>query len=280
MKVIWGDRSFYVSNYWLENLKIIVNGVMTKQTSAVLIFDGRSGLGKTTLSSQTSCVIHNLVKQYMGDKTPEFNLDCMAWTPDDFVEKLEKAHKGDTVILDESMILSNRSTMADMNKKVIIMMSLIRSKQIFVIFNINSIFDMDRNLPLHRADVLVHLYADNDKFAARGRYMVIPSAKGKLKMLYVLGKKYYDYSKAKPAFRDKFTAFFPFDNKEYESKKQEAIRDYFGNSRQTQSKIKDSRDKGICYFKKEYKLTHEELAIAFDVSVKTVYRALKLHNAD
>jgi len=276
MITVWNEKSFYISGYWAKNLDNYVEGVMNKNTSAVLIFDGRSGLGKTTLSSQTACYINTKVKSYMKNKAPKFSLDNMHWTPDTFVDRLQNAEKGEIIILDESMIISNRSSMSEMNRMVINMMSMIRSKQIFVIFNINSIFDMDRNLPLHRADVLVHLYAEDDKFAGRGRYMVIPSAKGKLKMLYILGKKYYDYSKARPAFIDKFTKFLPFNNDEYEKRKQKAITTYFENNdtRFKSSKLKESRDSGVRYFKKEYKLTNEEIADAFKISIRTVNRIL------
>jgi len=248
---------------------------MTKNTSAVIIFDGRSGLGKTTLSSQTACFLHNEVEKYMGEKTPEFNLDCLCWTPDDFVNKLQHATKGQIIILDEGMILSNRSTMSEMNRMVINMMAMIRSKQIFVILNINSIFDMDKNLSLHRADVLVHLYAEDDRFATRGRYMVIPSAKGRLKNLYIYGKKLYDYSKASSAFHDKFTSFFPFDNDEYERRKQLAIMNYTSNGKTTGSKVRQSRDYAVKYLSENYDLKVDELAQAFQLNERTIYDILK-----
>jgi hypothetical protein len=276
VRVIWNKQNFYMSSYWLENLKNYTKGVMEKNTSAVILFDGRSGLGKTTLSSQTGCALHNEIRNYMGKKTPPFTLENIYYTPDNFVERLKVAKKGEIIILDEAMILSNRSAMSDMNKKVIIIMSLIRSKQIFVIFNLNSIFDMDKNLPLHRADALVHLYAEDDRFAARGRYMVIPAWRGRLKMLYILGKKYYDYSKGKSAFVDRFDGFFPFNEKEYEKRKQKAIEDYFENAaKPASSKIKKSRDQAVRNVKRIYSPPSTELAEIFDVSRRTIYSILK-----
>ena len=262
-----------MSGYLRKNLDNYVKGVMTKNTSAVFIFDGRSGLGKTTLSSQVGCYLALKISEYMK-REPKFSLDDMVWTPKDFVEKLKKAKKGDIIILDESMILSNRSTMSEMNRMVIIMMSLIRSKQIFVMFNVNSIFDLDKNLPLHRADMLVHLYAEGDKFASRGRYMVVPIAKGKLKHLYIVGKKYYDYSVAKTAFVDHFSKFFPFNEKEYERRKQEAIENYFASETKT-SKTAISRNKYINWIKKNHKFTLEEIGRIGNISRNTVSRALK-----
>ena len=222
-------KSFYLSGYFQENLDNYIKGVMRKNTSAVFIIDGRSGLGKSTLACQLGCYINLQNRKYMKKetRTPKFSLDNLCWTPEKLIELLKNAQKGDVIILDESMILSNRSAMSEMNKAVVIMMSMIRSKQIFVIFCANSLFDLERNLPLHRADLLVHLYAVDDKFASRGRYFVVPSAKGRLKYLFINGKKFYDYSRAWPAFRDHFSKWFPFDDKEYEKMKQKAIVSYF-----------------------------------------------------
>jgi hypothetical protein len=272
MLIAWKDKTFYMSKLWTQNLDRYIDGVLNKNTSAVFIFDGRSGLGKTTLSFQTGCYIANKVAEKFGKK-PNFTLNNVSWTPDDFLEKLQNAQKGDVIILDESMILSNRSSMSEVNRAIVIMMSMIRSKQIFVFFNANSLFDLDKNLPLHRADVLIHLYAENDRFASRGRYIVIPSAKGKLKNLYIVGKKYYDYSKAKVAFRDKFTAFFPFSEREYEKQKQFAINNYFDKS-PVGGKLKDSRDSLVKYLKNELLISNDDLANAANVSVRTIQRIL------
>ena len=226
-------KDFYMSGYLGPNLDNFVKGVINKNTSAVWIIDGRSGLGKTTLSFQIGCYTTLKVREMLKKKKvpehelPTFTLDNVCWTPEKFIERLKNAKMGEVIILDESMILSNRSVMSEMNKATIIMMSMIRSKQLFIIFNANSLFDLDKNLPLHRADMLLHVYAIDDKFASRGRYYCVPSARGRLKYLYISGKKFYDYSKAMPAFRDRFTAWFPFDEKEYEKRKQEGIEKYF-----------------------------------------------------
>lgn len=271
-----------MNKYLCENLDNYVKGVMNKNTSAVFIIDGRSGLGKTTLSSQVGCYINNKIREWYKTKgkekeAPDFTLDNMAWTPQEFIDKFENVKKGDIVIMDESMIIGNRSTMSDLNRKVIIMMSMIRSKQVFVMFNINSIFDMDKNLPLHRADMLINVYPRNGKFAQRGEYQVIPSYKGRLKKLYIYGKQFYDYSSTTylKAFNSSFSAFFPFNNEEYERRKQEAIKNYFVDKTQRDSVAIRARDNLIRYINKELVLTKEEIARIGDISTRTVYRALQ-----
>jgi len=282
MMYVWkeGERGFYISSYLMQNLDNYVKGVMTKKTSAVFIFDGRSGLGKTTLSSQVGCYIAGEVAKYKSKKQkkkvkPKFSLDDMSWTPDDFIDKLKKAQPGDIVILDESMILSNRSALSEVNRMIVIMLSMIRSKQIFVIFNINSIFDMERNLPLHRADMLLHLYAVDEKFASRGRYFVVPSSRGRMKSLYINGKKFYDYSKAYPAFRDKFSSYFPFSDATYEKRKSQAIDSYFeakGTTKDNKAKI--TLLKAVNYL---FELTDDKQAVAdkLGLHTRTVYKYLQ-----
>ena len=281
----WNEKAFRLSNYWNTNLDAYVKGVMERKTSAVFLFDGRSGLGKTTLSFQTGCAVAKKINEYMikkdKNRKPKFDLNDVTWTPQDFIEKLRTANKGDIIILDESMILSNRSSMSEYNKAVIIMMSLIRSKQIFVFFNVNSIFDLDRNLVLHRADVLLHLYAPDDRFGARGNYFVVPIAKGKLKNLYINGKKFYNYSCARPAFRDNFSKFFPFDEKEYESKKQKAIESYFSNKDGKKSPLAQKmRDNVFKYLINEKKMPQKELATIAQCSERTISRVINNKDVD
>lgn len=283
MKIFWGrEFSFYMSKNLAMNLDGFIHGVMTKKTSAVFLFDGRSGQGKTTISSQVGCYISKKVKEYYENhpglgEPPEFTLDCMTWTPDDFIARFEKAKKGEIVILDESMIISNRSTMSELNRKIIIMMSMIRSKQLFVFFNVNSLFDLDKNLPLHRADMLITVYPREKSFASRGAYMVTPAAGGKLKHLYITGKKFYDYSKARPAFTDTFPAFFPFSEEEYERRKQEAINNYFESKGKPDRNIAmESRDKYIRYILEHLPtMRQEECARIGGISLRTVQYALQ-----
>jgi hypothetical protein len=286
MMIGWGDKAFYISGYMSKNLDNYISGVLNKKLSAVFIIDGRSGLGKTTLASQLGCYISKKVAEWKDKHNPlpnkekhkpKFSLNDLTWTPDAFVEKLKPASFGDIVVLDESMILSNRSAMSSYNRAAVIMMSMIRSKQIFVIFCINSVFDLDRNIALHRADMLVHLYAENDKFASRGRYFVVPTAKGKLKNLYVVGKKYYSYAQARPAFRDHFSKFFPFSDNEYEKRKQDAIQSYFNKEKKTIDKTRVSRDRAMVYCTEELGYKTKDLKKIFGMEERVIQMRKKFY---
>lgn len=282
MLIFWKPRSktFYLGKNLALNLDNYVDGVMNKKTSAVFLVDGRSGLGKTTLSSQVGCYINNKVKEWYEKKgrlidAPDFTLENLKWTPETFIERLKNTRPGDIIIFDEAMIVNSRSSMSEVNRAIIIMMSMIRSKQLFIIFNVNSVFDLDKNLPLHRADMLISLYPKEGRFAARGSYLVLPSSK--LTKVYILGKKYYDYRPIHfhKAFNDTFTAFFPFDENEYERRKQEAISTYMSTkAKPDHLKIMESRDKLIVEMAKDPNLTRDDIARIANISVRTVYRAL------
>ena len=137
--------------YMDGNLNSLLQGakevVHNNNTSIVILNDGKSGLGKTTLSFQQGIILDD-----------NFNLSKVHFTPESFLRGLAEAKKGEVIIFDEALVLSSRSTLSEINKMVVVGMSMIRSKNIFVIFNVNSIFDLDKNLAIFRADFLCHVY--------------------------------------------------------------------------------------------------------------------------
>lgn len=242
--------------------------IRKKNTSVVMIIDGRSGMGKSTLSFQ--------VGKYCSGN---FNLANVYFNPEQFLEGLRNAEPYSVHIFDEAMLLSNRSAMSQINRAAIQAMSMIRSKNIIVIFCINSLFDMDRNLVLSRADVLLHVYGDS--LTDRGRFMAFFKGQDgidKLKLLYFFGKKFYDYSKPKSNFNTTFSSKFVLDEGEdaYERKKQEGVNEFLiGGDRMTSNKIRDSRDNLIRYLIKEKGFNIDELAEISKVTTRTIYNILK-----
>jgi len=161
--------------------------------------------GKTTLSFQTAKFF---------DKT--FCLDRVVFSVDDFLETLIRASPGQAVVFDEAIIVNSRSALTDFNKKVIIAMTQIRSKGLYIFFNIPSVFDLDRNLVLNRCHLLLHCFQDS--FGDRGKYCVFDHEK--MKMLYLKGKRLYSYAFPKANFVARFTEYFYLDRVKYENKKQ------------------------------------------------------------
>ena len=209
-------KDVYYDKYLLDNLEGFKRTVLNKNTSFVMVIDGRSGMGKTTLANQLG--------HFFDDN---YCLDKIFWEPRKFLEGLEKAKKGDFLLFDEAMILSSRSAMSEINRMVVMAMSMIRSKQLFICFCVNSIFDLDRNLALSRADFLLHVYGDN--LGDRGNFTAFFRAKGdidRIKSLYLRGKKYYSYSQPRANFFGSFGKRFIVDENEYEKRKQAGVNNY------------------------------------------------------
>ena len=221
-----------------QKLSDIIDGfkwaIHFKKQSAVIIVDGRSGMGKTTLSFQ--------VGLYMSEN---FDLTHVYFTPDEFLEGLSKADKGDTLIFDEAMLLSSRSALSAINRMIVIAMSMIRSKNLLIIFNVNSIFDLDRNLSLSRADLLLHCYGES--LTDKGKFLsFFKGSDGidRIKQLYIHGKKYYSYGTPKANFSSTFSSYFVVDEGEYERRKQIGVDKFLKGSKLSENaRYKEQRDK-------------------------------------
>lgn len=228
-----------------------------KNQSAVIIIDGRSGMGKTTLSFQ--------VAKYMSE---DFNFDCVHFTPEKFIEGLTKVKKGDVIIFDEAMLLSSRAALSTINRMIVIAMSMIRSKNILIIFNVNSIFDLDRNLALSRADLLLNVYGDS--LTDKGKFLAFfkgGDGLDRIKMLYIYGKKYYSYSQPKSNFNSTFSSHFVLDEIEYERLKQEGVNNFLKSTqRAVSTKYITQRNQLINLIKKITGNTYQDMQKLLETS--------------
>jgi len=256
-------------------LKEILNGfkwaIHNKKQSAVLITDGRSGMGKTTISFQ--------IGRYM---TPDFDLSNVHFTPESFTEALTHTKKGDTVIFDEAMLLSSRAALSQINRMIVIAMSMIRSKNLCIIFNVNSIFDLDRNLALSRADLLLHCYGDS--LTDKGKFLAFFKGSDgidRIKQLYIHGKKYYSYGFPKSNFHANFPSHFVLNENEYERIKQIGVNNFLKGTKRTEGgKYKQQRDTliKVVYDLKQLPLRQLEEFLTennFDMTFGGIGRVLK-----
>lgn len=253
-------KSLYMDGYLRTLLNNFKEAIEHKNTSAVFIIDGRSGMGKSTLAFQ--------IARYL-DKS--FSIDNVYFAPQKFLDGLSMAKPHTVHIFDEAMLLSSRSTMSAINKMIVQAMSMIRSKNIIIIFNINSIFDLDKNLALSRADLLLHVYGDN--LIDRGNFASFFKAKGqedRVKQLYLLGKKYYSYSKPKANFYGRFVNNFILDEVEYEKRKQEGVNAFLRGESKGLNKKDKAEAKLMKYLNEVVGLTQLEIADIAGISEKTV----------
>lgn len=203
-----------------------------------------------------------------------FGLHKTYFNPDEFIQGLENAEPYSFHLFDEAMVLSNRATMSKLNQTIVKAMSMIRSKKIIVAFCINSIFDMDRNLALSRADILFHAYGrnliDRGKFAA---FFKGSDGQDRIKQLYLNGKKFYTYSKPKSNFIGRFSRRFLVDPHEYETKKQRGIIESIDDSKV--GKAPKWTDELVYHLVSEKGISKEELAKICGLSVRSIERFYK-----
>lgn len=243
--------------------------IHNKNTSVVMIVDGRSGMGKTTLCNQMG--------RYCD---PDYDLHKIHYNPSCFLNGeenkigLSQAKRGDFILFDEAMLISSRAALSEINRMIVIAMSMIRSKNLIICFAVNSIFDIDRNLALSRADVLFNVYGDS--LTDRGKVMAFfkgGDGRDRLKELYLLGKKFYDYGKPKSNFNTTFPSCFVVDEALYEIQKTRGVTEFLEGVGTKEMSYKASlvRDKLVLWVRENHpELTQNDIASIAGVTSRTI----------
>lgn len=189
----------------------------------VFCVDGGEGAGKSVFAQQCG---------YYLD--PSLDLGRIVFTPSDFRKAIMSAGKYQCVIYDEAYTgLSSRATMSMINRTLISMLAEIRQRNLFVFVVMPTFFDLDKYVALWRSRGLFNVYTDGN--FQRGFFSFYNT--DKKKWLYILGKKYYDYTKPKPNFYGRFTNTYVVDEKEYKEKKRASLMD--------REKLREDSDKKL-----------------------------------
>lgn len=199
-----------------------------KMTSSVIIFDGKSNSGKTTLAAQIGLF-------FQPNMTLEKNY---AWNIDRLLELIENASPGQVIIMDEAMVINSRSSNSEDNLKLIIALSQVRSKGVFLLFCINSIHQLEKSISLTRADFMFHLKRIGG-ISGIPKYCIYDE--DKMRQLVVKNAGKYSYAGVIPntSFFT-FSRYFPFNDVRYDNMKHdESIKNLKHSSKQQQKdKIK------------------------------------------
>lgn len=205
------DKDIYMDGFAQKNLDV-AKEVNRKDWDAINLIDGTEGAGKSVLAQQFA---------YYLD--PTFNIDRIVFTANDFKDSVLKADKYQAIIYDEAYSgLSSRGTMSEVNKILVSMLAEIRQKNLFIFIVMPTFFDLDKYVAIWRSRVLIHVYAVDWE---RGYFMWFDSHRKKV--LYLLGKKLYDYNVTKANFVGRFAAKdnggYIVDQIEYRNKKRKAL---------------------------------------------------------
>ncbi len=204
------EKSLYMDNKLYTQLTTKVKpNIHKKDKDWVGVIDGGEGVGKSVLAMQIAKVLD-----------PNFNLKKVCMTPNEFTTAIVKARKGDCIVFDEAFTgLSSRASLTEVNKIIVSLMMEMRQKNLFVLIVMPTFFLLDKYVALWRAKGLFHVYLKKGK---RGRWVYFNNKKKKL--LYILGKKLYDYSKPRVRFRGRFQDQYTVNEKDYRDKKNISLR--------------------------------------------------------
>ena len=195
-----------------EQIDKVKKRVLTKDRDWVLVIDGEEGAGKSVLAQQ--------IAKYLD---PNFTIEDIVFNSDEFIKKIKdpKSGKGKCIVLDEAFAAANsRSSLTEVNRAMIGVATEMRQKNLFIILCIPSFFDLDKYFALWRCRALFHIYFSEEDDR---RYVIF--SKDQKKMLYLLGKKTYSYTKPQSSFPPfKFANTYTVDEAEYRKKKAEAFK--------------------------------------------------------
>ena len=211
VKVKPNEQHEYYMDGYLKNAYETAKKEIKNDWDFIFIYDGVEGSGKSVKAMQDAVFCD-----------PNMTLKQMAWTPETFKTAILNAEKFQSVIYDESHSgLNSRAAMTSVNRNLVSLLTEIRQKNLFVFIVLPTFFDLDKYVALWRSRALIHVYTKNS--FERG-YFAFYNV-DKKKMMYVKGKKFYQYSVVKPNFIGRFTNYYPLDQDEYRKLKYKALKE-------------------------------------------------------
>lgn len=188
----------------LDTLKRMVEN----DWDGLLFVFGREGVGKSTFALQVAAYLD-----------PKFCIDKIAWTPEQFLHKVKTAKQYDCIVLDEAyMTFTNTKRMDHLQRVIIGMLTMIRSKNLYIVVVSPTFFDLSKYLIVHRSLAAFRCYHEE---LQRG-YFDMYDERAKLK-LYIRGRKDNDIHAVEPTLHGRFTKWFPVSVEEYKSRKDSAV---------------------------------------------------------
>lgn len=200
-------NGFYLHPWTKQNLDH-ANKYREERFDVVALFCGDEGTGKTTLAQQFCTYMY-----------PAFNLDCFAWTPEVFAQKLTNAPEGSAILFDEARTGCNRKrTMSRINQIINDKFTVIRKKRLFIALCVPDFFEVDSFVAERRARFMVNTIEERTH---RGIYDFY--SRKRMRLLSIYGRKYKNMNAAGSNFKGNFHNFWTVPEREYDKLKDQAI---------------------------------------------------------
>lgn len=249
----------FVDNIVMKRIPEWKKDVLKKDQDKFILIDGREGSGKSVFAQQLASTL---------DKS--FCLEKICFNADEFINivKDPKRKSGDCIVLDEAFSAANaRQALSNVNRAMIAVSTEMRQLNLFVVIVLPTFFDLDRYFAIWRTDTLFHVYFNKKK--ERGRYIIFPFNKKKL--LYLKGKKEYDYNKVKSPYPPcRFFKEYTVDELEYRRKKEEAFRRREKKVSPVEKRYKEALIKSIQIIKENMGWSDEKIGKMLDYTKQNI----------
>ena len=251
---------FYMNTLLHKELTQVSKIVTKSDFDYVALFCGLPGMGKSTLAQS--------VAKFLD---PNFTIDNICMTAEQFIEKTTACPKHSAIILDESFAsLNSRVATSKDFLKILNHLQIIRQRNLFVLLCLPNFFDLGKAISIYRSMHLFVVYGA--EFGQRGEFAAF--GRDKKRNLYVKGIKFMNYHCESPNFRGKFYKQKAIDDIEYDKIKLNHLRQMNRElDSEVQSKDKLIVAKLIKLLSKQGK-TVKELEEITGRSDKTIYRYL------
>ena len=207
--------------YNLENY--LIKAVKKKWDAAVLITGGEGSAKSTNACTFAKFVDPTFPGKKLDDGTGRRSCARIVFTQQQFMEAVDSSGPGKAIVWDEMVLGGLAQDAAKEAQKVLIKkMVTIRKKRLYIFFVLPSIFMLRMYFGVFRTRALIHFYTPDG--VSRG-YFKFYSYDTKRK-LFIRGRKEYNQDAVRPDFQGRCTntlGYF-FDEKEYDLKKEAAIR--------------------------------------------------------
>lgn len=241
MKIIDSKgRVYYIDGYLKSVLDIAKQRIQKLGKDVVIILDGMPGSGKST---QAACIA-----SYFDE---DFSYDQIHFSPEGFENGLLNGRDYAPEIFDEAgTSMRAKDWYNFINKRLTIVMEMIRYKHKPIIIVAPSVFSLDKDLILQRANMLLHC------FSHREHFFYNYYSKGRLKHIIIKGLRDRNYKHSSPYFRGHgFKVFGHLDYKVYEAYKKQEIAKYLGKDNKNNKIVerKNAVDKTLMHAAKKLK---------------------------
>jgi len=274
------QQGYYMDGYLAENLTPVPK-FLASDRDFVGIISGRGEVrtGKSTIASQIGYYIAWLIAggemdlrrdedgRYINPdilkypkKPVNFTLDNLVFSPEDLMRKAKSLPKNSVIVYDEGRAgLDSKGTMSALNRMLEDFFQECGVYNHVILIVLPNYFKLNEDIATSRSMFLVDVYCDNS--FQRGFFNFYN--KGSKEWLYFNGKKRVGilakYLSQDASFNGVFKGFIPFNKKEYEVKKKEALKKKALGTREQQTKQRFTAMVKI--YKEDTSKTSEETAL-------------------